>query len=98
MKNENIIKKIIIEIAGVEVEVSPDQAINLHKALGELLGLNKEPTVIKEYIPYQPYVWPYPQPLWYSNPTWHGTSSADLGDVEYTFQYCNTTGDVKLNV
>ena len=96
MKNENIIKKITINIAGVDVDVTPEQAKNLHEALGDLLGLNKTPVVVKEYIPYQPYVWPYPQPFWYSNPTWYGTSGINSG--EYIVQYSHTSGEVILNV
>lgn len=87
---KNIIKKITINIGGIDVNVTPEEAKNLHEALGNLLGLDKSPIIIKEkeYIPYQPYTWPY-TPYWYS-------SSKSSGG--YTIQYSQTTGDVKLNV
>ena len=58
---DKIIKTITIDIAGTEVEVTPEQAKNLHEALGDLLGVkqgyNLAPIVIRE----RP-VWPYPTP------------------------------------
>lgn len=94
MKNENIIKKITISIAGVDIDVTPEQANNLYDALGSLLGLDKSPVVIKEYVPYQPYTWPYSQPFWYSS----GTAGIPTDPHKYTINYNTTTGDVKLNV
>lgn len=87
---KNIIKKITINIGGVDVSVTPEEAKNLHEALGNLLGLDKSPIIIKEkeYVPYQPYIWPY-------KPYWYASSKSSGG---YTIQYSQTSGDVKLNV
>jgi len=69
VKQENIIKKITINIGGTEVEVTPKQAKNLHEALGELLGVNQ--ITVKEYVPYRPYVYPYSP-----NITWCGGTNS----------------------
>ncbi len=65
----NIIKSITLDIDGKEIEVTPDQAYELHSALGELLGLPKEKLVGK-YVPVYP-VPTYPSlpitPYWYYN-------------------------------
>lgn len=53
---KDIIKKIIINIGGKDVDVTPKQAKDLYEALGELIGAQK---VVKEYVPYQQWVWPY---------------------------------------
>jgi hypothetical protein len=49
--SENIIKTIEIEIAGVTVKVTPEQAKQLHSALGELLNLKTEKVVERGYVP-----------------------------------------------
>ncbi len=55
--NNQIIKTIKIEIAGVEVEVTPEQARNLQSALIDLLGMR--PAEIVEKLVWYPY-WTYP--------------------------------------
>ena len=47
-KEKDIIKKIVIDIAGTEIAVTPQQAKALHFALQELLGLDKPNTKIIE--------------------------------------------------
>jgi hypothetical protein len=59
---DKIIKTITIQIAGVEVEVTPQQAKDLHGALGDLLGLDKPKQIIERETvrdrryPYWPYI------------------------------------------
>lgn len=69
MSKENIIKTIKIEIAGVEVEVTPLQAKNLHEALAGLLGLDKPPVTEKHVHHYDRYWYPTWQPTWYLSGT-----------------------------
>jgi hypothetical protein len=58
--SKEIIKKIVIDLAGTEVTVTPLQAKALHAALAELLGLDKPKVVEREvYRDRYPY-WPYP--------------------------------------
>lgn len=93
MKNEKIIKKICIEIGGVEVEVTPEQARQLHDALGSLLGLDKPapvvyspPVIIRERPWYPTWTYSGTQPIWPN-----GTSG---GSVSYSAT--NSTARLKL--
>lgn len=96
MKDEKIIKKITIDIAGNEVEVTPKQAKALHEALSDLLGLNKAvtytpPLVIRE----RPY-WPYPTITWSTGGGSIGSRDANKWDV--FCKYDTNTQSVNLAV
>lgn len=79
--SKNIIKTIKIDIAGTEVEVTPEQAKQLHAALAGLLGLDKPAKVIEKevvrdrYYPYRPFYYQtgtidtsnQPFKIWYSS-------------------------------
>jgi hypothetical protein len=56
-----IIKRIELDIDGVGITLTPEQARKLHAALAELLGVKAE----KEYVPMPYQIAPYtpPQPL-----------------------------------
>lgn len=49
MKNDNIIKKITINVAGTDIDVTPLQAKNLYDALADLLKIDRPPTIIEWY-------------------------------------------------
>lgn len=60
MKNDNIIKKITINIGDTEAEVTPEQAKALFDALGQLLGESKPIQVTERHVHHDyPYRWPY---------------------------------------
>jgi len=88
MKN-NIIKTITIDIAGTEVVVTPEQAKNLHLALAELLGLDKEPVqkVVERHYDRSPY---YPPYRW--------TTGIATFPNDWKISYTNGTGNVNLSV
>jgi hypothetical protein len=88
---DRIIKTITIEIAGVEVEVTPQQAKDLHRALSELLGLDKpqqiiEKEVIRDHY-HNPY-WPYITKTWPSSGT-AGNPNIDRFRVTYSSENAN---------
>ncbi len=87
MKN-NIIKKLTISIGGKEVDVTPKQAKDLYEALGELIGAQ---TVVKEYVPYQQWVWPTTYP-YAPGITWLSGTSGTL--TNGTANLMNATYDV----
>jgi hypothetical protein len=59
---ENIIKKIELDIDGVNIVLTPEQAKKLHAALGELMGAQETVKHVHHYE-HRPYVnswvWPY---------------------------------------
>lgn len=92
--NNGIIKTIKIEIAGVEVEITPQQAKDLHQALGDLLGVKAE--FGKEYV-YTPY-W---NPAWPYKNTWLKVTPAgtfETGDNKWTAHYDINTCSVDLSI
>lgn len=98
MKNKNIIKTITIDIAGTEVEVTPEQAKNLQEALTELLGLNKPTKVIEKEVVRDRY---YPTPYWpYRQITWSGSGTAQNPEInKWTVSYAapNANAMVKIS-
>jgi hypothetical protein len=95
--NENVIKKIELDIDGVGITLTPQQAKKLQGALNELLGVEKE----KEYIP-QPYfvrpsVWPF-RPYWYGETfcvsNLAGTAATNINGVLTSYN----AGEMKLSV
>lgn len=95
-----VIKKIELDIDGVGITLTPEQARKLQGALNELLGVEKE----KEYIP-SPYPVPQPYPVyppyrpgrwtdivW----TWPTTGTITVGDLPAT--YSNVDSSVKMVV
>lgn len=63
------VEKIIIDVGnGTKLEFTPDQARELHKVLGDALGIKME----KEYVPI-PYTVPTYPHLWWQ-PVWTGTT------------------------
>lgn len=54
---DKIIKKIILEIAGQELKLTPQQAKDLYEALAELTGQPRT-IVSSPYVPY--WTWTYP--------------------------------------
>ncbi len=94
MKKEERIEvaKIEIKIDGQTVSIKPERARELHRILGELLGLDK-PEV--HYYPQNP-VYIYPQrptwsPFWYGTTTWTGTatSGSSFNSTNYTLTLSN---------
>ena len=96
MKEKQIIKTITIEIAGVEVEVTPQQAKDLHGALGDLLGLNKPQQVIEKQVirdNFHPY-WPYRQLIWFDGLNGTGSPNSDRLRVTYS----DATNNARLSI
>lgn len=94
MKNQ-IIKKITIEIGGTEVDVTPEQARDLHEALGKLLNVAAPTQIIEkhhyDHRPRQIY-WPYVGPTWTS-----GGAMAPTPADKWTIT-CKSTGNASLQV
>lgn len=85
---DNIIKKLTISIGGKEVDITPKQAKDLYEALGELIGAQ---TVVKEYYPYQQWVWPYSYRIY---PTVTGTGGISTsGTLTITGATYDATSD-----
>jgi len=77
-----MIKGILLEIDGKEIEMTVEQAKALHGSLDAVFGAKKieyVPCYVPNYIPTQPYVYRYvpnyipTQPYVYPN-TWYSTS------------------------
>jgi len=75
------IKKIVIEVGGVELSLSPEDAKTLRDALNELY-----PVVKEQYIPYWPYTpspwritWGVPEYIPQYTITDRGTSAVNTG-------------------
>lgn len=83
---KEIIKKITINLAGTEVEVTPKQARELHDALQELLGIKAKETIVK-------YEW-YPH-YWYT-PAYSGTMTTTANPNPIPFWYSSTSGSTAL--
>lgn len=81
--SDKIIKKITINIAGTDVEVTPQQAKNLHEALGDLLGLNKPAYNVAPIVIRDRPIWPYPTITWTSNGTSGHSPYIDRWQVNY---------------
>jgi hypothetical protein len=66
---------IILEIAGQKIEVTEQQARDLHAKLGNLFGLPKELVVERPYyFPAPVLTFPEPmRPSWTGTPPWMGT-------------------------
>lgn len=73
---EKIIKKIVLDIDGKEISLTPEQAQKLNNALNDMFG-SKTVVKEKEYIPYRPY-WPIREPYY----TWT-LSTKDIGLTGY---------------
>lgn len=97
MKSEKIIKKITIDIAGTEVEVTPQQAKNLHEALSELLGLDK-PEAVKHIHHYDRWYWPYTSPYYYSNSSSGMKLTSGASSGNFNMSFTATNGTAKINV
>lgn len=80
MSKENIIKKITIDIADTEIEVTPKQALALYEALGELLNQPKE-KVIEKHVYERPW---YPRWQWAPGITLYGAQPLTIGSGAYT--------------
>ena len=89
MKNKVSISKIRFVIGDKELELTPDEAIELKKLLNETLGNDKTvvipsaPIVIeRERWPYHPYrtypVWRYEPPIWTSDGTVPVTNTSSV--------------------
>ena len=78
MAKSSVVKKIVLEIGGKELSLTPEDARGLVKALEELLGAKKTeyvPTYIPTpYVPYSPY------PHWCVTSS-STTESLSCGDV-----------------
>jgi hypothetical protein len=84
---EKMIKKIVIDIDGKEISLSPDQVQRLCAALMDLTGTKPQ----KEYVPYYPYtLW---RPYW----TW-GTYTTNLGNVTLTCASAYNTDTNTANI
>jgi hypothetical protein len=77
--NQNIIKKIVLDIDGKEISLTPEQAQKLCTALVDLLKVKQPSTTMdeikqliedksKEYIPLPYPVYPYTKPYWEYEP------------------------------
>jgi hypothetical protein len=86
VKNKNAeIKKIVLDLGGKEVELSVDQAKQLHFLLDEMYGEKhtyNPPIIIRDRLWY----WDYQRPIW----TVSGTSS-----VQYSSESGTLTCSVK---
>lgn len=92
---DNIIKKIELEIDGVGIVLTPEQAKKLHKALGELMGIKAAPIVVKEkeYVPvYDPPYRPRPWTIW------SGTTDKTYTVSGVGMTYTSHNGTAKLSV
>lgn len=69
----NPIKKIVIEVGGVELALSPEDAKKLHKALDEIYGRSAV-----QFIP-QPYPVPTPVDPFYRRPWIHWSALEKTG-------------------
>jgi len=74
------IKKIVLSVGDKEIELTPDEAKELRKILGDLFG-EKETTVIPVPYPVQPY---YPWTIWGTGTltACAGFSTADMSRVK----------------
>lgn len=78
MSEKAEIKKIVLDLGGVEVSLTPDQAKKLHDALDEIYG-------IKNNIPYNPIIIERYRPYWhYGDYTWYGSGI----QMSYTANDC----------
>ncbi len=82
MNKESIIKKIEIEIAGVNVKVTPKEARALLDALSELLNVQPKVKIIEieklrdRWLPYQPY--------WYEGTRTINSPNSDKWSISYS--------------
>ncbi len=84
-----MIKKIIIEVGGKEIELTPKQAKRLYDELDELYG--KDTDTVYPVIPYYPYRWRYP---W--NPPYY---IGDVFDGTYTYgNLCHTDSTANITI
>jgi len=95
MKQENIIKKLTISIGGKDVDVTPKQAKDLYEALGELIGSQK---VVKEYVPYQQWVWPYQYPYTWTVSTGTSPLTVSASSTVTNMTYDATSDTAYLSV
>lgn len=88
-KESNIIKKIVLNIEGKEISLTPEQAQKLLVALTDLLGVKKEVIKEKEYVPYPVY------PSYPYRPYWHwDTYTTTWGDYRTkNAEYCSASFD-----
>jgi len=78
------IKRIVIRIKDKEIPLTPDEAKELHKVLGDMFGAVTTqwlPITVPYYPPYNPWPWHYDR--WYVT---YGSGAADNGVV-----YCSVT-------
>jgi hypothetical protein len=92
-----LIKSVEIELDGITIKVTPEQALKLYDALGELLGKNVAPVVIKEkeYIP-MPYpaptpIWPRRPIIWEYQQPWYTTTGGTTLEYKANAQACKIT-------
>lgn len=95
MNKDNIIKKIEIEIAGVNINVTPTQARALLDALSELLNIQLGVKIVEverwrhNPIPYQPF-W------YYANTLIKSKSLEDDGKWQINYTTSNNTASLKI--
>jgi len=99
-KEKNLIKKIVLDIEGKEISLTPEQAQKLLVALTNLLGTKRETIKEKEYIPYPIYpcqppynpCWPYNEP----HITWSTSNNHTQGQSQCSASYANSTAKITL--
>lgn len=70
---KTLIKKVVIELSGKDVELTMGQARELQAALNELFGEKQETIFIPKPYPVYPQIpwrrpyWPRPEPFWKLN-------------------------------
>lgn len=94
---KNLIKKIVLDIEGNEISLTPEQAHKLCTALMDLLGVNKR--VETEYVSCPYPIYPSYLPYWpYGTPhvTWgaYGGQTSGLYSTSYTSE--NSTAKITL--
>ena len=102
-KKKNLIKKIVLDIEGKEISLTPEQAQKLLVVLTDLIGGKKETIKEKEYVPYpiypydppyRPYRpwWPYDRPYY----TWSSTTSRAGALCSANYSAENSTAKITL--
>ncbi len=91
---ENIIKTIEIEIGGTLVKITPEQLLDLHSAIGELLNLKTKKVIEREIIRDR-YV-PHSQPIWYWYPNIFYSKSIDTNNDKFKINYSNLNSTANI--
>ncbi|MDQ3920420.1 MAG: hypothetical protein M3348_18305 [Acidobacteriota bacterium] len=94
--DDKIIKRIELDIEGVGINLTPEQARKLHAALAELLGVKPEKEVVRVIERTYPY-WPWYQPS-ITISAGHNDKFGFSGTGNVTANYVAESGTAKVTL